>query len=428
MPEKKSHKKLIIVGIIVILIAALLVAGVLYSRDTAFAYTEETVRRQTIETWYSFTGNVEPMDSQRVVSTMNLSVKNFHVKEGDKVRAGDILFDLDDRAIQSNIEQITASLEIAKINYESAQGLNKDQQTIQVNNNLASAKLSHTNALNAYETVNTTFERMRALYEADAISRADFDSAQNSLHSAKSGLDSAELALSAAQKAYDNLNATISQSIRIAGEQLNQAQASYDSIMRQKNDLSVKAEVSGEVVEVFVTENETLIMGSRILDIIDYDNLKISIRVDEYDLPAVRLGKDVQVRINALELDVPGVVESVAREAIPLANISYFPASITIASDETIRVGLSAEVKILNQQSTDTVAVSMKAMNFDEENSPYVLLKDAQGKPAVTYVTVGINDANTVEILEGLREGDVVLLPRVGIRDMRTAFRSRVGQ
>ena len=411
MQKKKSPIRIII--IIALILAA--IGGIvyyLYNNIGVTKYTEETALRKTIETYYTFTGNVEPMDSQRVVSTANLSVKKFHVKEGDKVKVGDILFDLDDRAIMSSIEQITASLEIAKINFESAQGLNKDQQTIQVNNNLASAKLSHANALNSYENAIVNHDRLRALFEADMISRTEYDAAKNSLTLAKTGLDSAALAVSAAQKAYDNLSASINNSISISREQMNQAQASFNNITRQKNDLSVKAETSGEVVEIHVTENETLIMGTRIMDIVDYDNLKIAIRVDEYDLPAVTLGKEVRVRINALDMEVAGTVDSISREAIPLGNISYFPTAVKINSDALIRVGLSAEVKLLNQRSENTVTISMKAIRFDDEGNPYVYLKDSQGKPLTTPVAVGINDTSSVEITEGVREGDILLIPQ----------------
>jgi len=419
MKKKKSWTPLIIVLCIV---AVLLAAGafILLGRGgNNTRYAEEAAKRQTIETHYTFKGNVESMDSQHVISTSNLSVKRFHVKEGDYVKTGDVLFDLDDKAILSSMEQLTASLEIAKINYENAQGLNKDQQTTQINNNLASAKLSYNNATNALNLASQAYERMNALYEAGGVSKVELDNARNSYDTAKSGYDSAEIALSAAQKNYDNLTLSITQSIRISGEQLNQAQASYDNIMRQKNDLSVKAEVNGEIVEIHVSENESLTMGTRIMDIVDYDNLKISIRVDEYDLPAVTVGKDANVTINALKMDVPGTVDSISREAIPLANISYFPTSVKIASNELIRVGLSAEVKILNQRSEETVTVPMRAVRFDEENRAFVYRRDSRGRPEPNYITVGINDASIVEVLSGLSEGDVVLIPLTSTQIVR---------
>ena len=410
MPKKKSRTPIIIIALLVV-VAVVAVFLLRRGSGGTSGYTEEAAKRQTIETYYSFTGNVESNDSQIVLSTSNLSVKSFHVREGDHVKVGDVLFDLDDKLILSSIEQLTAALEIAKINYENAGGLSRDQQTTQVNNSLASARLSYSNASKAFDTASEAYERMSSLYEAGGISKVELDNAKNALDSAQSGLDSADIALSAAQKNYDNLNLSISQSIRTAGEQLNQAQASYDNVMRQKDDLTVKAEVSGEVVEVFVSENETLIMGTRIMDIVDYDNLEIAIRVDEYDLPAVTVGKDAQVTINALDMDVPGTIDSISREAIPLGNISYFPASVKISSDDFIRVGLSAEVKVLNQRSENTITVSMRAIRFNEENMAFVYRRDERGKVENHFVTVGINDANTVEILEGLDEGDIVLIP-----------------
>jgi len=421
MRKTKLIKGVIIALCVCAAVAAL--AWLVFFRDNSLAqYNEEAVSRQTVETYYTFSGNVESMDSQLVMSTSNLSVKKFHVREGDRVKAGDILFDLDDKAIISNVESLSASLEIAKINYETAQTLQKDQQTTQVRNALESAKLSRQNAANAHKMASENYDRMKALFEANVISKAELDSAKTSLDSAKAGLDSADIALGAAQKSFGNLNDSVNQSIRVAREQLNQAQAMYDNITRQRSELTVKSEVSGDVVEIFVAENESLIMGTRIMSVIDYDNLKISIRIDEYDLPVVTVGKDARVIINALDLAVDGVVDSISREATPLGNISYFPASIRIPSNELIRVGLSAEVRILNQRSVDVIAVSMKAIRIDQDNKPFVYIKDENGKPKVNYVDVGINDANTVEITGGLSESDILLVPRNNYSAVR-AFR-----
>ena len=443
--KKLSRKKVIVIGVIILVIALILYNSL---KPEEGNYTEELAKTQDIITYYTFEGNISSDESQNVVSKSNLSVKSFYVKEGDLVNVGDLLFELDDSNLSSTLDQAKASVELARINLEMAKGSTKDQQLSQAQLNLNTSKLNYdqakgsameqqiiqtTNALEsaqaAYDSARLNLERIQALHKIGGAALVEIEQAQNAYDSARMQLETAQnsydnmetninqnISLAneqyqAAQRGYNSLAQSLNQNIRIGEEQLNQAQAQYDSLLKQAEDMRVLAEASGEVTEIHVLENESLIMGSPIMDIVNFNNLVVELRVDEYDLAAVTLNKDAEVYISSIGEKVKGEVTRISKQAMVVGGVSYFEATISLEKNENLRVGLTSEVKILNDKAEDVTTISMKALQFDNENLPYVYYRDRKGKIATKAVKVGINDGNSVEILEGLERGETILVP-----------------
>ncbi|HWQ30500.1 MAG TPA: biotin/lipoyl-binding protein [Negativicutes bacterium] len=91
------------------------------------SYSQVSAETMDIQTWYSFSGNIEAKDSQTDVSKGILPIKQLYVKEGDKVKKGDVLFLLDDSDIAANIDQAAAGVAISRINYEKMKSTTRDQ-------------------------------------------------------------------------------------------------------------------------------------------------------------------------------------------------------------------------------------------------------------------------------------------------------------
>lgn len=395
MKAKKPKKK---IGFIIFVCFIAVAAVALYQlRPKRENYSEEIAKVQDIITYYSFSGNIASKDNQSVYSKSTLSIKKLHVKEGDAVKEGDLLFELDNSSIMTNLEQSAASVQIAEINYEKAQGVGKEQQMAQVSGALSSAELSFSNAA-------LNLERKKELYNSGSISQIEHEQAQTSY-------DSALLSLESAQKNYALAEQAANQNIRTAKEQLNQARASYSLVERQLDDTKVYAEISGKVDEIYVEEDTSMGMNTKILDIINYDDLEVTIKVDEYDLKTVEIGKETKVFVNASNKEIIGTVSDISRQAVVVNGVSYFPTTLTLTKDPDLRVGMSVEVKILNQNEKDATTISMKALQFDNENKPFIYYRDMEGNVLSKYVQVGVNDGNIVQILDGVKAGETLLLP-----------------
>ncbi|HWL26581.1 MAG TPA: efflux RND transporter periplasmic adaptor subunit [Ureibacillus sp.] len=175
----------------------------------------------------------------------------------------------------------------------------------------------------------------------------------------------------------------------------------------------IRAEVDGEVAGLYTKSDSHAIKGSRLLDIVDYNDLHVKVKVDEYDLKNIEINQDVDVTINALEKVVKGNIYAISKEAVNENGISYFTAMIDFDKDDSIRVGMSAETKVLKDYAIGINTVSMKAIQFDSKNEPYVMKTNNDGKLIKQYVKTGINDGTTVEIKSGLQVNDVVMIPKV---------------
>jgi multidrug efflux pump subunit AcrA (membrane-fusion protein) len=184
-----------------------------------------------------------------------------------------------------------------------------------------------------------------------------------------------------------------------------------DVLIKNSDGEEIKAEINGEVSKVYTKNDSHALQGSQLIDVVDFTNLQTNVKVDEYDLKYLEVGKEVNVTINALEKEITGTVSAISKEATNENGVSYFTATIDIAKDETIRVGMSAEAKILKQEAKEVTTITMKAVQFDSKNKPYVLLPAEKGTPEKKYIQTGINDGTSIEIKSGLEKGDVVMIP-----------------
>jgi len=182
-----------------------------------------------------------------------------------------------------------------------------------------------------------------------------------------------------------------------------------DELFKTTFGEKILATMDGTISTLYVEQDSQVMAGLNLVDIVDYNHLMVNVKVDEYDLGSVAVKKKVQVTINALEKVVSGKISKISREATNSNGLAYFTADVDLKYNKALRVGMSTEVRILNKQVKKVLTVSMKAVQFDASNKPFVLLKDAKGAPVSTYITTGMNDGNIVEVKKGLKVGQTVL-------------------
>lgn len=192
------------------------------------------------------------------------------------------------------------------------------------------------------------------------------------------------------------------------GDQVHKDDILFTSI--QGNEF--KAGIDGEVANIYVSEGDVVTTGTIAMDLTDYSNLQVKVKVDEYDVKSVEVGEEATVIINALDKEVKGTVSHVSKEAQSLNGVSYFMATIDLNEDSDLRVGMSTEVKMVNESVKDAVVIPMAAIQFDNENLPYVYYHNDQGEVVTKPVEVGITDGIMVEIVSGIEAGEEILIPK----------------
>jgi len=195
-----------------------------------------------------------------------------------------------------------------------------------------------------------------------------------------------------------------------------------DVLMKTTAGRSITSPIDGTVSEIAAQEGSPQMAGAVLCRVVDYSDLELSVQVDEYDISAISVGKTAAVTINALGKDVTGKVSEVSRDGVNQNGVTYFSAKISLPGGSDLRVGMTAQAKILNQSVKSAVVLPMSAIQFDSDNNPFVYIKSAKGDVTSAAVTLGINDGTNVEIKSGLKSGDVVQVPAATSSDSFVAM------
>ncbi|KUO61416.1 MAG: RND transporter [Gracilibacter sp. BRH_c7a] len=175
----------------------------------------------------------------------------------------------------------------------------------------------------------------------------------------------------------------------------------------------IKAKINGEIVNLNLEEGSQVMAGTVLMEIVDYQNLEISIKVDEYDLPAVKKDQKAIVNIAAVQKVLEGTISGISKEGTVMSGVTFFPATIDLSPDSSLKIGMTAEVTLTKEQVAGVVTLPMTAIQFDNNNNPYVLKKGENSTIINTEITTGINDGIIVEITNGVAEGETIYYPKI---------------
>lgn len=184
-----------------------------------------------------------------------------------------------------------------------------------------------------------------------------------------------------------------------------------DRLIRLSSGDTIKAGVGGEVTSLPFEKDDDVKAGDVLAEIVNFDNLEIRVKVDEYDVKAVSIGKTALVTLNALGTSFETTVVDFNRQATQSGDISYYMATLEVPDAQDVLPGMQVDVKIMNEHVENTTVISMNALQFDEYNQPFVMAVDASGNTNNVPVSVGTNDGVNVEIVSGVRSGETILVP-----------------
>lgn len=195
-----------------------------------------------------------------------------------------------------------------------------------------------------------------------------------------------------------------------------------DVLIVTSTDDEITSKIDGIVTKVNVEENAQVMAGVRLLEIVDNNNLKINVKVDEYDISALTVGKETTVKIGAINKEITGEVKSMSEEGQTVNGVTYFTATIDLDKDSSVKIGMSAEVKLMRENVIGVVTLPMTTIQFDENNNPYVLKSDEKGNPVKTEISTGVNDGTTVEIRSGVANGETILYTKADTSTVGMGF------
>ncbi|HAX72682.1 MAG TPA: RND transporter, partial [Firmicutes bacterium] len=109
---------------------------------------------------------------------------------------------------------------------------------------------------------------------------------------------------------------------------------SGDRLLTTTQGVEVKATIDGEVTSLTASSGDVVTAGMAILNVVNFDKLKVDIKVDEFDISHVAVDDEVLVYVEAINKTVSGVITRVSKEAVFSNGVSYFNATVELVSDE----------------------------------------------------------------------------------------------
>ena len=341
-------------GAAILIVAVIGVAYLFWPVPKAAAPETASVGRRNISSTVTATGSVKAMVGAEVKIGSRISgrVEKIHVAVGDRVEKGQVVVELDSRELEGNARKAEADLKLAT----------------------KSLELSQAN-----------YQRIDSLFQKGALALAQKEVAEKELASAQAQYETSRKAV------WENA----------------QTQLSYAFL---------RSPISGTVASVTTQEGETVSAGNQaptFVTIVDLNRLQIDVYVDETDIAKIRVGMPAQIVADAFpSRDFEGTVTAVAPKATILNNVVYYVATVTpLKTEGLLKPDMTVNAMLMVEERKNVLAVPTTAVRKEDGKSFVRLWQD--GKATFRPVRVGSRDGKFVEIIDGVKEKDSVVVGEI---------------
>ncbi len=310
------------------------------------------VTRRDIGSSVLSTGIIKPMVGAevRVGSRVSGLVKSLHANVGDYVKKGQIIAELEPSELEAKYNQSLAALNNTKANYEYA-------------------KLD--------------LERQKSLLKQNFISQNQLDLAEKTFEINKA--------------------------------QLEQAQANLDFAKVQLEYTKITAPISGIVASVSTQEGETVaasFSAPTFVTIIDLERLEVWAYVDETDIGRIKESQNATFTVDTYsDTDFEGIVTAIYPKAVIQDNVVNYVATLKITDfkEKILRPEMTVTVTIYLEKKENVLTLPNNAIKR-EQGKTVVTVLDKNGKMDQRIIKTGYSSNGYVEILDGVRESEKVVL------------------
>ncbi len=427
-----TRKKFIIVAAVLVITAAVVAANLWLRRETGVIVTVETIRARDLEAIVSASGKVQPKRQVNISANTMGKVTRLAVEEGQRVKAGQFLLEIDPRSLAGQLERGEAGVAAAQSTLEQAR-TNVEQ------------------AIAVRDLSKQALARQQELWKDGLTTREALERAQNDVAVREADLKARQ------------------QDIQTREQQIRQERASLSTTRYNLNQVIISSPMDGLVTRRNIEEGETAVVGTMnnagtvLLTIADMSLLEAEVEVDETDIPAVELGQAVKITIDAVpDRTFRGRVTEIGNSPIQTTQTSgqrqatNFKVVVTIEEEvPDIRPGFTCTAEITTATRKGAIAAPIQALAVREllfdaggtlvreppprrgrgatpepttppetpadhtrkETEGVFLFRD--GHSVFTPLKVGVAGEQYFEILEGLKANDQVITgPFASVREL----------
>ena len=443
LSQKKDRMKKALLIAVGVLVLAGIIGGTIYQRRAnVTAVTTARVTRENLRSVVTGTGQIKPKTYVNIGATAFGRITHLYAKEGDHVKAGQVL---------ATLESVQPSATVA------AQAASISSNKTDVNSYLAAEKTAEANLEQAQADLQQKrfdIQRYEQLYNEKLVAKQDYDSRKAAFDVSAATVQQRQAAVAQAKAQTASAQGHVAQAVA-------SQRANYDALDKTIS----RAPYDGLVTNVPVREGETMVtgiqnaQGSTLMTVADMSVITAEVKVDETDVVAVKLNQAVDVTVDALPGKVfQGHVTEVGDQAL-LRTTGIATSQSTTGTEEAkdfkvvvtldqvsgqnndeLRPGLSATAKIRTAEVSGAVVLPLAALVSRDPAKEAVLEKnhgkrpegtaqaatttrDAQSTQGVYVVRTdggtlraffrpvltGITGATDIQVTNGLQPGDEVV-------------------
>ncbi|MDW8802205.1 HlyD family efflux transporter periplasmic adaptor subunit [Clostridium sp. A1-XYC3] len=408
----KIKKKVVIIGIVALAVIGMGVSS--YTKAKKAKVKEVTISKVTkkkVVQSVSAEGNVEANYRNDIALNPSQKVVKVLVSEGQQVKKGDILVELDTSEYENQLEKSRLSLASAQSTLNQLLGTEIAADRSNAQNDLAQSQITLENAQRNYEHLSKKYKQNQELLSGGHISQSDFDAAKKEFEDASNAVKSAKATLSKSQVAYGNVNSSNNDKVTAQRNQIASAQADIDNFNKKIEESKLRANTDGIVIKMDAKENQFPKAGDMV--IVDDNSLyKISVDMNQYDAVKVVKAQKANIKVKGSDKKYTGQVTDIGEMAQAKTNGANQEYKVNIKvtmdnPDDKVKAGYEADSEIVINEKDNVLTIGFDGIKDEKSTGKkYVYVVNKENKIEKKYIKTGIETEYDVEIKDGLKEGD----------------------
>ena len=336
----------------------------------------------------------------------------------DKVKKGDLLVELDPIDEERSVEQASASLAAQREQIAAANlNLQVSQKTLKTELSKAGSNLSAAEV--KYNEARAKLDRSESLYKDSFISKEEHDSNLSNFTQAKADLNNARTRQEELKTEELNLRVKAHE-VRIAQDNALSSNVGLLNAQRKLSETKIYSPIdgvvtarSGQIGNIVASGINNVGGGTTIMTIADLSKLFTLASIDESDIGRVELGQIVRITADSFPDEIfEGKVVQVASKGINTSNVITFDVKIEITGENAYKLKpeMTTNVEIIIERKENVLYLPLEAIIEENGRKTVEILKKSKDKPETRVIKTGMNNGNIIEILEGVKEGEKVII------------------
>jgi HlyD family secretion protein len=386
------HRWLLIT--LAVVLAVILLASFSSMRDEVIPVRAATVERSSIRTAISTNGKIEPAQNFEAHAPVSTTVRRLLVREGDHVKKGQLLLQLDDSEVRSQAARAAAQVKGAQADVQAIEKGGSQEELLTLQTQLVKAKTDR-------DAAQRSLDALRRLQQKGAASNGEVKEAENNLQRAQADLDLLQ------QKQKDRYSKPEVEKVEAQGSQ---AQAAYDAAEDVLHRSNVVAPFDGVVYLLPVKQGAFVQAGDLLLQEADLSHLIVRAYVDEPDIGRLVKGQKTEITWDAMPGRTwTGTVATLPATVKLRGTRNVGEATIALDNEDyKVLPNVNVSVSIIIAQHDNVLTIPREALRQDD-TKPYVY-QIIEDKLRRHDVTVAASNLTKVEVSSGLNDKDVVAL------------------